>query len=302
MKTLEILIPVFNQANAIVAHGRRLEELHCALAPELSISLSDNASTDGLGSVVGQHMPSTRVTSQSENVGMEGNIRTLVNSATAEFVWILGAGDYPVGDVTALMRDLKAAPLNFAVFLQEEEGGMHGYSPSICGTIWRTKALKKVLEQPMISPQPQTRFGRKWQGAIWPHVSWSYLLQLNGHGVMKLQNMEQVGWRDQNDWSATAEMYPFALELLLTLSLFHDESPGVVELEDLQKARRACATWFTQDLMMCKVDRKWEVIVDLFSRISLRDLSSREILNLMIAQLAPRSLLLRRKVRKQETE
>lgn len=283
LRKLEIVVPVFNQANAIRAQGPFLESVLQLAPTNLRISVSDNASTDDTQVAVLESMPSAAYFRQKINVGVERNIEHLIQGCQSEFIWVLGAGDVPSGDLMSLLNTLKGADKNIAIFL-DENCAYDGFSPYIGGAIWRTTELQKVIRQ-------NASLGDSGIDDMWPQVSWSYQLQSQGLTVRKIPAMGAEIYKDSSDWHAKHRMYPFAVNLMNTMHKFQENAPNLVSHHDIITVRQTLATWYSQDLITCKVENKWGDISDLFSRISPLALTIKQALVLVTAQLTPRWLL-----------
>jgi hypothetical protein len=293
---LQIAVPVFNQAAAIRIAGPILEEIYLSRPSEIGILVSDNASRDETRRAVHEAMPSAKYLLQDSNVGMELNMRHLLSSSESEFIWFLGAGDTPTGDIGGLLHTLETADKKVALFIPEYSA-TDGFASSICEAIWRTCELRTaVLEKARFDNI--SHLHEEWVGDMWPHVSHAYNIQSRGHAVLKIAGMEQIGYSDSQEWHVKNRMYPFAVDLLKTVQRFAEEKEGLVKRQDLAKVRQTLATWYTQDLFSCKVENKWKGIHGLFLRISPFDLSFRQSVNLVIAQLTPRFFLQSRMRRK----
>lgn len=117
MAKIEILIPTYNRRECLLENLDQIDRLVTAegLADEVGIIVSDNCSPDGtyeataqLASRLGVEVELHR---HAENVGLEPNVVSLLERATAPFVMFLGDDDYlPAGYLRFLVESIAGEP------------------------------------------------------------------------------------------------------------------------------------------------------------------------------------------------
>jgi hypothetical protein len=273
-KILTLAVPVFNQAQAISTSGPALENLFLQNPELISLLVSDNDSTDGTDYAIQKFMPLATKFRQSMNIGFEGNVKSLVFSCETEFIWILGAGDVPLGDIKHVMQSLGESDSKCGIFVSRGEG-YEGFSPLISGQIWRVSSLMEVLRS------------EKPKGDEWPHVAWNLEMRIKGVTVSKISHLEVSIYKDLQDWHETQAMYPFAVALFEVLSKY---DPILVGSRDMKIAQQTLGTWFTQDLVNGKVLNRFGRLQDLLRRTPLRFMTGHQVANLVIGLAVPRRL------------
>lgn len=95
MKTLTIGIPVYNGYESI---GRTLDSIekaleNCSRREEISVIISDNASTDKTYEIIQKYNSFVTYYKNSTNLGYDTNVDKVVNLSESEYIWLLGSGD-----------------------------------------------------------------------------------------------------------------------------------------------------------------------------------------------------------------
>jgi glycosyltransferase involved in cell wall biosynthesis len=117
--TVTIAIPTYNRADKL-AHllSALAEEIADQdLASRLTILVADNASSDHTAEVVREFSarpPAVKYYRQPRNVGFDGNVRSLYERATTDFVWFFGDDDVPLpGAIRRVLDVLEGAAPDF---------------------------------------------------------------------------------------------------------------------------------------------------------------------------------------------
>lgn len=180
-KILTICIPTFNRKCEL--HDLLLSIADESMNAGVDILVSDNASIDGTGDLVGvlqKTMPNLKYIKNEKNVGFDKNILKLIENSSTDYIWFLGDDDglFPggisrvlneiedkkisgllingipydsnlkekIGDTTVMNRKISNNDMNFSSSeaLFEKFGDYVGF---ISANVIKTSILKKILIQ-----------------------------------------------------------------------------------------------------------------------------------------------------------
>lgn len=114
---LSILIPVFNEQNAV---AQTVQDLHAALSSmhePFEIVVIDDASTDQTASILESlKLSNLLILRQPINKGYSASLKVGIRHSTGELIGITDAdGTYPVADFPALIKELRATKADMVV-------------------------------------------------------------------------------------------------------------------------------------------------------------------------------------------
>src|SRR5947209_6944767 len=121
---LSLLLPVFNEENAIEGTVRTLLETLSATREEFEIVIIDDGSTDGTKAILSQlRAPHVEVLHHPLNRGYSASLKTGIRHSRGELIGIVDAdGTYPIKDFPHLLTTLRETKADMVVGARTKKG------------------------------------------------------------------------------------------------------------------------------------------------------------------------------------
>lgn len=272
-----LAIPNFNQGDQLDQGSEELRKLSELFSEEMEVVLRDNCSTDNSAEVLATRYSFARVYFNSANLGMVGSVEALTRDASGEWMWILGSGDLPKGDLKGLWAFLTNCTADIGLVIS---GELKSFSPFISGQIFRTEALRSI------SSSGPLRLSSPFK--VWPHLDWCVRLKEMGWRVEQA-SLEVHASRGLGDWHTTEAMFPIARELRLQLLTYHKSEDISF---DIRRAQDTMVSWYLMDRLSGKTPPLSLNLIDLISEVNLRLLVPKTGVKLLLS-FVPRHLVSR---------
>ncbi len=121
---LSLIVPVFNEHDAVESTVRQLHAALSARGGDWEIVVVDDGSTDGSGCMARDlGLPRVRVVTHPQNLGNGASIKTGIRHARGEMLGTVDAdGTYPIADIPRLVDELESAGADMVVGARAHDG------------------------------------------------------------------------------------------------------------------------------------------------------------------------------------